>query len=563
MLTQPLPSGAGFSTNSSSSTGGAFTISNGNVICAVGDLASNASATVSIVLTNTILGFMTNIVAVATSSQDSVPANNATNYVATVIKQAPKIINAGALMTYESGPVNGAIDPGETVTLSLSLANVGSQDTTSNLTATLQLSGIVNPQQTNTVRPAVLTNNYGPLIYGGPSASRSFTFQAASVLAAANNATLILQDGTNQLDPATVVFTFLSPASTNFSNLAAITIPDHGVGTPYPSTITVANLNPLSVVTKATVTLYGLTHTFPHDISVLLVSPTGGNGLLMSHTGGGHAVTNPITLTFDDAATSVLPNTELLTTGTNQPSSYPGTVAFPPPAPSSSYGSALAAVTGQDPNGAWTLFVLDDTVGDAGLIAGGWSLNLTYVVPVNPYADLALGFSSTPASLFPGGNLTSTIWVTNYGPAAATGVVVTDTLSSGGQVSTNLGGLAYGASARVTFILPMSVAGNIISTATVAGNEVDPNPGNNSANTITAVASSVSARLSGSSSNGVFQLIVTAQPNFTYVIEGSTNLASWLALDTNTASPRGTITFTDTNSPNINERYYRTRQLIP
>jgi uncharacterized repeat protein (TIGR01451 family) len=563
MLTQPLPSGAGFSTNSSSSTGGAFTISNGNVICAVGDLASNASATVFIVLTNTILGFMTNTVAVATSSQDSVPANNATNYVATVIKQAPKIINAGALMTYESGPVNGAIDPGETVTLSLSLANVGSQDTTSNLTATLQLSGIVNPQQTNTVRPAVLTNNYGPLIYGGPSASRSFTFQAASVLAAANNATLILQDGTNQLDPATVVFTFLSPATTNFSNLAAITIPDHGVGTPYPSTITVANLNPLSVVTKATVTLYGLTHTFPHDISVLLVSPTGGNVLLMSHTGGGHAVTNPIALTFDDAATSVLPNTELLTTGTNQPSSYPGTVAFPPPAPSSSYGSALAAVTGQDPNGAWTLFVLDDTAGDAGLIAGGWSLNLTYVVPVNPYADLALGFSSTPASLFPGGNLTSTIWVTNFGPASATGVVVTDTLSSGGQVSTNLGGLAYGASARVTFILPMSVAGNIISTATVAGNEVDPNPGNNSANTITAVASSVSARLSGSSSNGVFQLIVTAQPNFTYVIEGSTNLASWLALDTNTASPRGTITFTDTNSSNINERYYRTRQLIP
>jgi hypothetical protein len=56
---------------------------------------------------------------------------------------------------------------------------------------------------------------------------------------------------------------------------------------------------------------------------------------------------------------------------------------------------------------------------------------------------------------------------------------------------------------------------------------------------------------------------VTAQPNFTYVIEGSTNLASWLALDTNTASPRGTITFTDTNSSNINERYYRTRQLIP
>jgi uncharacterized repeat protein (TIGR01451 family) len=447
--------------------------------------------------------------------------------------------------------------------LSLSLANVGAQDTTPNFTATLQLSGIVNPQQTNTVRPAVLTNNYGPLIYGGPSASRSFTFQAASVLAGANDATLILQDGTNQLEPATVVFTFLSPAATNFANVAAITIPDHGVATPYPSTIVVSNLNPLSVVTKATVTLHELTHGFPRDINVLLVSPTEGNVMLMSHAGGGHAVTSPITLTFDDAAASLLPSSALLTTGTNQPSSYPGTVALPAPAPTGSYGSTLAAVSGHNPNGVWSLYVFDDTVGDAGLIASGWSLNLTYVVPVNPYADLALGFSSTPASLFPGGNLTSTIWVTNLGPAAATGVVVTDTLSSGGQVSTNLGGLAYGASARVSFILPMSVAGNIISTATVTGNEVDPNPGNNSANTITDVASPASARLSGSSSNGVFQLIVTAQPNFTYVIEGSTNLASWLALDTNTASPGGTIKFTDTNSPSITERYYRTRQLIP
>ena len=60
-------------------------------------------------------------------------------------------------------------------------------------------------------------------------------------------------------------------------------------------------------MTKATVTLNGLTHTFPHDINVLLVSPAGSNVLLMSHTGGGHAVTN-ITLTFDDTAANALPD---------------------------------------------------------------------------------------------------------------------------------------------------------------------------------------------------------------------------------------------------------------
>jgi len=557
-LTEPLPAGAGLSTNSSSSTGGAFTVSNGIVICAVGDLASNASATVSIVLTNTILGPMTNMLTVATGSQDLVPINNSTKYVATVIPQAPKIINAGALLTYESGPINGVIDPGETVTLSLSLANVGAKNSSTNLTATLQLSGVVATNQINT---AVLTNSYGQLIYGGPSTSRSFSFKAATVLGGANVATLILQDESAGLTNQAVPFTFLSPVATNFSNQAAITIPDHGVGSLYPSTINVAGL--AGEVTKATVILNGLTHTFPRDVNVLLVSPSGSSVLLMSHTGGGNAVTNPITLTFDDAAPSSLSTGGPLTTGTFKPTSYPGTVAFPAPAPSSSYGSALKAVNGQSPNGAWSLYVLDDASGDGGLIAGGWSLSLAYVVAVNPYADLALGLSSTPASLFPGGTVTSTILVTNLGAATASSVVVTETLSSGGQVSTNIGSLAVGAGAKVTLVMTLTVPGTIISTATVAGNEVDPNQGNNSANSITTVASPLQAALRGSSTNGVFQLTVKAQPNFTYVIEGSTNLASWLPLDTNTASPEGTIIFTDTNGSSISERYYRTRQVVP
>ena len=38
--------------------------------------------------------------------------------------------------------------------------------------------------------------------------------------------------------------------------------------------------------------LNGLTHGFPHDVNVLLVSPAGSNVLVMSHTGGGHSVKN-------------------------------------------------------------------------------------------------------------------------------------------------------------------------------------------------------------------------------------------------------------------------------
>jgi len=57
------------------------------------------------------------------------------------------------------------------------------------------------------------------------------------------------------------------------SNPAAITIPEQGIGHSLPFTINVSGL--AGEVTKATVTLHGLTHTFPRDVNVLLVSPTG------------------------------------------------------------------------------------------------------------------------------------------------------------------------------------------------------------------------------------------------------------------------------------------------
>ena len=103
-----------------------------------------------------------------------------------------------------------------------------------------------------------------------------------------------------------------------------------GTGTPYPATINVSGVT--GRVNQATVTLNGLTHSFPHDIDVVLVSPAGTNVLVMSHTGGGHAVTN-INLTFDDAATATLPNYDPITSGTYKPSNYEGPVALPGTAP--------------------------------------------------------------------------------------------------------------------------------------------------------------------------------------------------------------------------------------
>jgi hypothetical protein len=55
-----------------------------------------------------------------------------------------------------------------------------------------------------------------------------------------------------------------------------------------------------------------------------------------------------------------------------------------------------------------------------------------------------------------------------------------------------------------------------------------------------------------------FQCRVTASSGVGYVVEASTNLADWLPLATNTASP---LLLTDTNAAGHPQRFYRGRKL--
>jgi uncharacterized repeat protein (TIGR01451 family) len=564
VLTQLLPPGVGFIAASSSSTVGTITSANGTVSCALGNLASNAAATVTIVLTNSAPGRMTNTVTLTTDSYDPYPANDTATYVATVVPPAPQIINAGAVLTSESGPVNGAIDPGETVTLSLALANIGSLDTANLMATLLPSGGVTSPSA---------PQSYGALIHDGPAAARSFTFTSAAVPGGATVATLQLQDGTSTYPP--IAFTFPAPASAKFSSTAAITIPDHGPATPYPATINISGVT--GRVNKPTITLNGLTHAFPHDINVVLVNPAGTNVLVMSHTGGGHAVTN-INLTFDDAATATLPNQDPIAAGTYKPSSYQGPVALPGTAPSKYYQFALSAFDWSDPNGAWSLYVFDDTVGDNGIIAGGWTLNLTTVATVGPVTDLAVSMA-VPATLNLGTALTNTITVTNLGPDLATGVLLTNQLPAGltlvsppvlsqgyvipggnRVVACDLGSLAGGGSATVTIVSMPATTGSFINAVNVVGGEEDLNLNNNTNNATTTVTASGPAILTGIFTNGQFQLTVTASPGYVYAVQGSTNLTgltNWVSLSTNT-NTTGTFTYTDTTTPAPQSRFYRT-----
>jgi len=287
------------------------------------------------------------------------------------------VLPAGSVLVSESfTPANHIIDPGETVTLSFAFTNSAGNNV-SDLVATLLATNGITPSS-----PAA--NDYGPLNVGGPSVSRPFTFTATN---GANGqtiaATFHLQSGTNNLGLG--VFTYMLGTLTNtFANANFIDIIDHTSALPYPSTINVSGVG--SSLISATVTFANLTHLYPSDIDALLESPSQQSVLLMAHAGGSFNV-HGVTITFDANAPGLLPQTQIVS-GTYQPSAYILNPDFPPPAPAApapamQYVTNLASFNGSNPNGAWSLFVIDDQWDGDGAITNGWSLTLVTASPIS------------------------------------------------------------------------------------------------------------------------------------------------------------------------------------
>ena len=404
------------------------------------------------------------------------------------------IVAAGAALISEGGTVNGVIDPGETVTVLFALRDsVGTN--TANLVATLlATNGITNPSG---------PQNYGALVVHGPSVSRPFSFTASGATGQTITATFQLQDGTINRGSAAFNFT-LGQTTASFANPAAIIINDNAPAAPYPSTINVSGL--AGLVTKATVTISNLNHTWPNDIDALLVSPTGQKSYLMAKCGGSY-IANNVTLTFDDSAASSLPHFTQIVSGTNRPTSYAFTAPPFPPAltPPPPYNTNLAVFKGNNPNGAWSLYVIDDTPYNNGVISNGWSLSLVIAGVVPAQADVGLAMSASPATVVVTSNLTYTLTLTNYGPSAATNIVVTDTLPPGmtfvsssspgnviysaGVVTWSVPVLALNATASLALVVKANITGVITNTAAVTTGTADPNPDDGTAAAVVNVVS--------------------------------------------------------------------------
>jgi subtilisin-like proprotein convertase family protein len=179
-----------------------------------------------------------------------------------------------------------------------------------------------------------------------------------------------------------------TPTNGVFLAPGLITIPDHGSAAPYPATNTVAGM--FGTIAKMTVTISNVWHTWPADIDILLVGPTGTNVILMADAGYSYGLSG-VTLTFDDSAASVLPPASQIASGTYQATSYE-TIGnnWPAPAPGPPWGTSLSAFKGTDPNGVWKLYVFDDAAADQGAISNGWRIAFTTSGPVSPLLQQSL-----------------------------------------------------------------------------------------------------------------------------------------------------------------------------
>ncbi|HWS57978.1 MAG TPA: Ig-like domain-containing protein, partial [Actinotalea sp.] len=227
---------------------------------------------------------------------------------------------------------------------------------------------------------------------------------------------------------------------TTFSNVAAITVPAAGSAIPYPSSLTVSGLT--GTVTAVTVTLHNLTHGSLEDVDAMVVAPTGANLVVLSDAGvpGPGAFATNATFTFSDSATSSIhPGNN--PSGSYRPTNNGGGDAFPAPAPAPSAQTTLAgAFNGLNPNGTWQLFIVDDAAGDAGSLAGGWSLTVTTAVAAAA-STTTLTSSANPSTV--GQSVTFTATVTSGGtPVTAGTVQLSDGATPLGTVSLNAAGTA-------------------------------------------------------------------------------------------------------------------------
>lgn len=208
--------------------------------------------------------------------------------------------------------------------------------------------------------------------------SRLLTVLQVSVLIFSN---LVVLAGTGKRagKPAPeTVYSNTTPVTIN----TAPTLTNPTVAATYPSQITVSGMT--GTTTRIAVTLRGLSTPRLNELDMLLVAP-GGEKFIFLSDGAASAngtLEDKVLIFSDDAFGPITAfQSEFITNF--KPTSGDGVAdTFPSPAPAAPYNvpsaSTFASVyNGLDPNGAWSLYIVDDTSGTASSLNSGWSIDVT------------------------------------------------------------------------------------------------------------------------------------------------------------------------------------------
>lgn len=264
---------------------------------------------------------------------------------------------SGQAITAEGcAPGNGVVDPGEVVTVDLSLQNLGTAATTNLVATLLPTGGVSAPSGPQT---------YGVLSAGGGSATRAYSFTAGGTCGGTVTATLQLQDGATDLGTASFTFqlgTLGAPVTQSYtSNAVNVPIPASGTqGDMAEQTIAVGDAGQVQDVNVR----IRLNHTFDGDLVISLVAPDGtvvtlasARGSSGDNFGSGSNDCSGTPTVFDDAAATPISSGTAPFAGTFRPD------------------GSLAALNGKAVNGNWRLRITDTASGDSGTLFC-WSLEI-------------------------------------------------------------------------------------------------------------------------------------------------------------------------------------------
>jgi uncharacterized repeat protein (TIGR01451 family) len=435
-------------------------------------------------------------------------------------EMVPLINGVNANLVAESClPTNGAIDPGETVTLNFTLQNSGTADTTNLVATLLSTGGISSPSG---------PQSYGVLTAGGSSVTRSFAFTASGSCGDTNIATLLLQDGSTSLGTVNFNLQLGAPAFPliqNFDGVAAPALPaawssaasgsvpgwatSSGAADTLPnaafapdSTNSGVNelISPNIAISSATAQLtfrnnFDLEALVNRGTSSWVTNPYDG-GVLEIKIGGG-------------AFTDIVAAGGSFVTGgyAGSLSSSGGNPLAGRMAWSGSSGGFITTVVNLPASAAGQSIRLKWRLGtDSGNCYGGtgWYIDSVSIADgfacCTPGVDLAVTQNSLPEPPTIDENMTFTITLVNQGSMDASGVIVTDTLpanvslvsaSLGSNVSGALicpvGTLTAGSSTNITLTVTPSAMGSLTNVVTAGSDTLDSNPANNTSVEITAV----------------------------------------------------------------------------